>query len=109
MSPVFAMRSHEAHGSTLTASAGPAIADGGQKGLRPLLSHDAEIVLGVLIVVLGLDYVAGRTFRDGRPEQVCCLHALADDQLEVRPFPGRLAEVARKPGTAEVARSGIGS
>ena len=27
-------------------------------GLRPLLPHDAEIVLGVLIVVLGLDDVA---------------------------------------------------
>ena len=40
--------------STLTAAAGPAMADG-HKGLRPLLSHDAEIVLGVLIVVLGLD------------------------------------------------------
>ena len=26
----------------------------GLKGLRPLLSHDAEIVFGVLIVVIGL-------------------------------------------------------
>ena len=39
----------------------------GLKGLRPLLSHDAEIVLGVLIVVLGLDDVAAprRVLRHG--------------------------------------------